>query len=106
MTILAKIVIQISTLGSYEYKGWKGFWKVVKGTSKDVGIHHLWITNAPNATHQVMIGSGKDQDILSNVSGSTVVYLMWGTQKNEWSSNYIMESLVEKTNKAFGKKIF
>ena len=91
--------------GSYEYKGWTGFWKIVRGTPINAGVHHLWVTDAPNATHEVLYDSGDDQDMLSNVIGYNVVYIMWGTKPNYYSSNDVIQQLVEKIYQSFGKKI-
>ena len=91
--------------GSYEYKGWTGFWKIVRGTLINAGVHHLWVTDAPNATHEVLYDGGDDQDMLSNVIGYNVVYIMLGTKPNYYSSNDVIQQLVEKIYQSFGKKI-
>ena len=100
------------------------------GTSVNAGVSHLWVTDAPNATHDVMFGyddddydncdyeecelegsrmssrSDDDQDTLLKVSGHNLVYMMWGTKPNhEFTSNYVMEQLVRKIYYSFGKKL-
>ena len=102
--------------GSYEYKGWTGFWKWVTSTKVNAGVRHLWITDAPNATHAVPIESGDDQDTLSNISGYNVIYIMFGTDpypyydrtRNDSLStlrhmNFFMETLMNEIIPAFGK---
>ena len=106
--------------GSFNYKGWKGFWKIVEGTSVNAGVSHLWVTDAPNATHDVMYGgddendlersgmisgSGNDQDALFNVAGHNLVYMMWGTMPSRGSSSSAMEQLVKKIYNSFGMQL-
>ena len=87
--------------GSYESNGWKGFWKTVTDgysvtDEEDPGINHLWVTNAPSASHMVPFPSDTDddQDILDSVNGYTVVYLMWATHPGSVSSDTVMQQLV------------
>jgi hypothetical protein len=87
--------------GSYESNGWTGFWKTVKdeyevGDDEDPGINHLWVTNAPSASHMVPFpdDTDDDQDILDSVNGYTVVYLMWATNPGLVSSETVMQQLV------------
>ena len=82
------------TSGSYTYNGWKGFWKVVCCQS-DPGVHHLWITNAPNAYHRFDTSRRYDYDQLLRVNGYKVVYLMWGTRMHTRSSNSAMRQLIQ-----------
>ena len=92
--------------GSWEFEGWTGFWKVVEGTPMNAGVQHLWITDAPNATHEVLSGSNKDQDVLCNVSGYNVVYIMWGRIPSNRSyrnrHEYTIENLIIQTYYSFG----
>ena len=75
-----------STLqGSYEYNGWIGFWiveqrqgPVEQGTEKslrNVDAKHLWVTNAPEATHVGSFENGYERDLIHNVKGYTVGYI-------------------------------
>ena len=102
--------------GSYEYKGWTGFWKWVSSTTVNAGVYHVWVTDAPNATHAVPNESGDDQDTLSNISGYNVIYIMSGTDPNPHdngtrklsvgqlrSLDFWMETLMNETIPAFGK---
>ena len=102
--------------GYKEYKGWAGFLKYVSPTRTKAGVVHLWITDAPNATHAVPNESGNDQDILSNISGYTVIYIMFGFDPNTYYDrtrnvsvstqrymNLVMETLMNDTIPAFGK---
>lgn len=102
--------------GSYEYKGWTGFSKLVTFTTANAGVHHMWITDAPNATHTWPIESSDDQDTLSNVSGYNVIYIMFGFDPNTYYDrtrnvsvstqrymNLVMETLMNETIPAFGK---
>ena len=82
------------TSGSYTYNGWKGFWKVVWNAG-DPGIHHIWITNAPNAYHRFDRSRGYDYDQLLHVNGYKVVYLMWGTAVGTRSSDSAMQQLIQ-----------
>ena len=112
--------------GSFNYKGWRGFWKIVEGTSVNAGVSHLWVTDAPNATHEVMFGddddeydddydeyegsgmifgTGNDQDALLHVAGHNLVYIMWGTKPSYGSSASVMEQLVKKIYDSFGTQL-
>ena len=93
--------------GSFQIKGWKGFWKTATGGKYDItefpGLNHLWVTNAPSASHVIPNGRNPihDDDILNNVNGYTVIYIMWGNQPHYISS--VMHLLV--TSIAGGKFI-
>ena len=87
--------------GSYQYKGWKGFWKVVYGT-KDPGINHLWVTNAPSPSHSISTNTNNDYDRLNNVKGYNVIYMMWATSSMRRSMDSVMRNLVVKVALAAG----
>ena len=102
--------------GSYEYKGWTGFWKWVTPTTVNAGVYHVWVTDAPNATHAVPIESDDDQDTLSNISGYNVIYIMFGSDPNPYynetrnysvsaqsSLNNFMGIVLNETIPLFGK---
>ena len=88
--------------GSYKIYGWNGFWKTIteqdqqKGhTYDDPGVNHLWITNAHSASHRIPnLSTGNDTDILENVKGYTVIYLLWATQEFYVSSDTVMRQLI------------
>jgi len=81
--------------GSYTYNGWEGFWKVTWDQSRDPGINHLWITNAPNATHSFDSTKRYDYDQLLDINGYKVVYLMWGTVSRTRSTDSAMQQLIQ-----------
>ena len=81
--------------GSYSYKGWKGFWKVVWNSSRDPGINHLWVTNAPSPSHSYASSTNYDYDELKSINGYSVVYLLWGTSPNTRTSDSQMQKVVE-----------
>ena len=91
--------------GSYNYNGWRGFWKVVYGAS-DPGINHVWVTNAPHATHTYSSSSDLDYDRLSNVNGYSVIYAMWATQIYQRSSDSVMRDVIRELASTPGKKCF
>jgi len=79
--------------GSYHWNGWNGFWKVVY-IANDPGINHLWVTDAPSARHEVSKSTDDDRDVLSNIYGYNVVYLLWATKIGSKSSDSVMQQLV------------
>ena len=97
--------------GSYGYNGWKGFWKVIYGsTGPDPALHHLFVTDAPisESNHQISTNTDKDDDTLNNVNGYNIVYLMWATYdgtNNYKSSDDVMKQLVKTISKSYGKAI-
>jgi hypothetical protein len=101
--------------GSFEYSGWKGFWKTVNECHPMTGadcdgydptLHHLWVTDAPLASnnHDIATDTDNDRDILTMVNGYNVVYLMWATEAGTISSDLVMQELVTSVVNAFGNK--
>ena len=80
--------------GSYQYNGWKGFWKVVWRARGDAGVNHLWVTNAPSAKHTFRKTNKFDWDQLSDISGYDVTYLMWATVPDSKTEDFAMQQLV------------
>ena len=81
--------------GSYQYNGWKGFWKIVWRAGSDAGVNHLWVTNAPSARHTFDKTKVYDLDQLTSISGYSVTYLMWATVTNTKTEDSAMYQLVE-----------
>ena len=99
---------------SFEYIGWKGFWKIVNECHPKTGddcdgydpsLHHLWVTNAPisSSEHGISTDTDNDRDILSMVKDYDVVYLMWATEPGTISSDDLIQEMVKSVVKAFGK---
>ena len=80
--------------GSYQYNGWKGFWKIVWGAGGDPGVNHLWVTNAPSAKHTFRKTNKLDWDQLTDISGYDVTYLMWATIPDSKTEDFAMQQLV------------
>ena len=100
--------------GSFEYNGWKGFWKTVNECHPmtgdecdgyDPSLHHLWVTDAPidNTNHDIATDTDNDRDILNMVNGYNVVYLMWATQAGTISSDLVIQELVTSVADEFSK---
>jgi hypothetical protein len=100
--------------GSFEYSGWKGFWKTVNECHPMTGadcdgydptLHHLWVTDAPitSTNHDIATDTDNDRDILTMVNGYNVVYFMWATQAGTISSDLVMQELVTSVVNALGK---
>ena len=81
--------------GSYEYNGWKGYWKVTWGQGSDPGVNHLWMTNAPSTVHTFDSTRQYDYDELLGVNGYSVVYLMWATAVGTRSSDSAMQQIIQ-----------
>ena len=81
--------------GSYQYNGWKGFWKIVWRAGSDAGVNHLWVTNAPSARHTFDKTRAYDLDQLTSISGYDVTYLMWATVTGTKTEDSAMYQLVE-----------
>ena len=80
---------------SYEYSGWKGYWKVTWGQGSDPGVNHLWMTNAPSTVHTFDINKLYDYDELLGVNGYKVIYLMWATAVGTRSSDSAMQQIIQ-----------
>jgi hypothetical protein len=100
--------------GSFEYNGWKGFWKTVNECHPmtgadcdgyDPSLHHLWVTDAPitSTNHVIETDTDNDRDILNMVNGYDVIYLMWATEAGTISSDTVMQELVTSVVDAFSK---
>ena len=96
--------------GFCEYNEWKGFWMIEKvdNEAANATYHHLFVTNAPNATHQVILNEqdtkDRDHDWVINVKGFSSGHIMWTTAPYHWTSNEVMIKLVQKIHDSFGMK--
>jgi len=71
-----------------------GFWKSISEGDGDPSINHVWVTNAPSASHDFSNDTDEDYDNLSGIQGYKLVYVLFASVHGYNPSDADYETLI------------